>query len=146
MSYKQKHFALEELVDPHLYKHVGERCWELLDDNALMALDALRERFGPLVVNNWHSKGSSFTHQIYRESGLRRWDTGTGAKRSQHKFGRAFDCKFANYEPYEVANYVVANPDEFPLITRVEDVTHTPTWFHFDTKPTNQPGIYVFKP
>ena len=85
MSYRPDHFRLEELVDPLLFRHAGERCWELLDERALQALDALRERFGPLVVNNWHSKGSSFTNQIYRESGLRRWDTKTGAARSQHE-------------------------------------------------------------
>lgn len=141
-----EHFRLEELVDPQLHKALGERCWELLDLDAVKALDQLRDRFGPIVVNNWHSRGSTFLTTIYRESGLRRADSGTGSPRSQHKAGTAFDCKFRDYEPDEVFNYILGNQHLFPLIRRLEHVDHTPTWLHFDRKPHNHDGIYVFRP
>jgi len=144
--YRPKHFKLEELVDPELFKALGERCWELLDEDALQMLDCIRERFGPVVVNNWHTNGSSFTNQIYRHSGLRRMDSKIGSSRSQHKWGKAFDCKFEDYEPHQVFNYIVDHPEDFPLITRLENVKHTPTWLHFDTKETDGDDIYVFNP
>lgn len=140
MSYRPKHFRLEELVDMDIYHARGERAWELLRPDALLSLDLLRMRFGPVVVNDWHRGGR------YQESGLRRFDTKTGAAWSQHKYGCAFDCKFTKASPQEVYAYVLENADEFPQITVLEDIAYTPTWLHFDCRNTNREGIGVLKP
>jgi hypothetical protein len=119
---------------------MGERAWELLDLRALQTLQALRDKFGPLTVNNWHTGGA------FKESGLRSFNTGTGAQFSQHKFGRAFDCKFKGGTPREVAAYVMMHADEFPLLTTIENPDATPTWFHFDVRSHNKEGIWVVNP
>lgn len=137
---RPKNFSLAELVDPAIYKARGERAWELLDVGALITLQQLRDKFGACIVNNWEAGGS------FKESGLRSFSTGTGAMYSQHKYGRAFDCKFKAATPREVSAYVLANRDEFPRLTVIEDVTFTPTWFHFDTRLTGRQGIWVVKP
>lgn len=135
-----KYFLAQELVTPDVYGLRKERSYELFDGAALDSLIALREKFGPITVNNWHAGGT------YKESGLRDPLTKTGALFSQHKFGRAFDCKFRNITVQEVFTYVVENPERFPLITCVEDVSFTPTWFHFDTRRHSRNGIWIIKP
>lgn len=140
MRYRPSNFIIQELVPPSIYQARGERSWELLDARALLSLQALRDRFGPLTVNNWHSGGT------YKESGLRSFSTGTGAAYSQHKFGRAFDCKFKNATPRQVCEYVLAHTDEFPHITTIENPDATPTWFHFDVRDHNRQGIWIVNP
>lgn len=137
---KLKNYILQELVTPGLYAARGERAWELLDPRALATLQQLRDKFGPCTVNNWHVGGS------YKESGLREFGSTTGAAYSQHKFGRAFDCKFRNATPREVSTYVLAHGWEFPYLTVIENVAYTPTWFHFDTRLHAREGIWIVNP
>lgn len=138
--YRPQHFALHELVPPSIYRSRGERAWELLDPRALITLDQLRDRLGPITVNDWYWGGQ------YNESGLRSLTTKTGAKLSQHRFGRADDCKFADATPREVADYVLAHADEFPYLTTIEDPDATPTWFHFDVRNHDKRGIWIVNP
>lgn len=139
MIYRPRHFRLVELVDPAIIAWRGEQAWNLLSPLALMSLDALREKFGPIIVNG-HYNGKDFT-----ESGLRRADTGTGSKFSMHKFGGAFDCKPRACTVKDIYDYVLAHPDEFPHINRVENIAATPTWFHFDVANV-QTRILVVNP
>lgn len=133
-------FIIQELVPPEIYRSRGARAWELLCPYALRTLQTLRDVFGPTTVNNWHVGGQ------YQESGLRGFATSTGAALSQHKFGRAFDCKFRNTTPREAFDYVLAHPDRFPYLTALEDVRFTPTWLHFDTRNHNQGDIWIVRP
>lgn len=135
-----EHFKIQELVSPEVFAARGDRAWELLDPAALRSLDLLRKKFGPCKVNDWHQGGN------YKLSGLRPFDAGLGAAYSQHKFGRAFDCKFSQYTPEQVYEFVLANPKAFPEITVIEDVRFTPTWFHFDTRNHDRGGIWVVTP
>lgn len=138
--YRCQHFTIRELVTPAIFRARGERAWELLRPGSLVTLDALWERFGAFTVNDWHRGGR------YEDSGLRDFTSGVGAKFSMHKFGGAFDCKFADHKPPAVAAYVLARPEEFPHITAIEDVDSTPTWFHFDDRNHDRGGIWVVKP
>lgn len=123
--YQPKHFRIEELVPRHVFADRGSKAIELLDVNALITLDQLREKFGAITVNNWVWGGNR------QWSGLRTEQSPHGTQYSQHRFGRAFDCIFKNVTSEEVRQYVLANPDEFPHITFIElDVS----WFHFDTR------------
>jgi hypothetical protein len=137
---KCQHFLLQELIPPDIFLERGEAAWELLDPSALYSLDDLRETFGPIVVNDWHSGGN------FKESGYRIATTPTGAKYSQHKFGRAFDCKPVNVTPAEMSAYILANPTKFEHITTLEDVAKTITWLHFDVRNNPQIGIRVVQP
>ena len=146
MSYRPKYFALNEVVYPGAIQARGEKAWELMDDRILRGADWLREKFGPCVINGKFG-GKGFT-----ESGLRDPFTTTGAKFSQHKFGRALDLKFLKVSVKEVYEYIVRNPTEAREngITCVEDISFTPTWLHIDARalPESFPdnGILVVKP
>jgi hypothetical protein len=146
MSYRPKYFQLHEVVYPGAIQARGEKAWELMDERILRGADWLREKFGPCVING-KLGGKSFT-----ESGLRDPFTATGAKFSQHKFGRAVDLKFVRVTAKEVYDYILKNQPEAREngITTVEDIAHTPTWCHIDCRllPESFPanGILVVKP
>ena len=139
-TYRPKHFALVELVGPEIFKERGDRCWELLQVPALLTLDAMRKRFGPIIVNDWFHGGN------YSESGLRRFDSKTGAEYTMHKTGGADDCKFKLVSPIEAFNYILAHPSEFPYLTTMEDAKQTVTWLHFDVRNHSREGIWVVNP
>lgn len=137
---KCRYFILQELVPPETFDTRGDAAWELLDPSALLSLDDLRESFGPITVNNWHSGGN------FKESGYRTLTTPTGAKLSQHRFGRAFDCKPVNVTPTEMSTYILTNPMKFEHVTTLEDVSKTVTWLHFDVRNNSQMGIRIVQP
>jgi hypothetical protein len=146
MSYRPKYFALNELVPPDVIASRGEQAWQLMDERILRGADWLREKFGPCVINGKFG-GKGFT-----ESGLRNPLTTTGARWSQHKFGRAVDLKFLKVNVKEVYDYILANQPEARAngITTVENIIDTKgQWLHIDcrllpeTFPTN--GILVVR-
>jgi hypothetical protein len=131
MSYRPKYFALNEVVYPGAIQARGEQAWQLMDDRILRGADWLREKFGPCVINGKFG-GKGFT-----ESGLRDPFTTTGAKFSQHKFGRALDLKFMKVTCTEVYDYIIRNPTEARAngITTVEDIRDTKgQWLHVDCR------------
>jgi hypothetical protein len=146
MSYRPKYFALNELVPPDVIASRGDQAWQLMDERILRGADWLREKFGPCVING------KFNGKGFTESGLRSPFTTTGAKWSQHKFGRAVDMKFLKVNVKEVYDYILANQPEARAngITTVENIAHSPSWLHCDcrllpeTFPTN--GILVVNP
>lgn len=140
MGYRCQHFSVYELVPPEVYQARGEKAWELLDPAALVTLDALRTHFGPVTVNDWRWGGS------YKESGFRTAQSETGAVYSQHRYGRAFDCKFAETTPQAVYEYVLAHPEQFPHLTTLEDIRYTPTWLHIDVRNNERTGIRTIIP
>lgn len=139
--YRCKHFSIYELVYPEVYHSRGDRCWELLDERALRMLDALRNRFGEIIVNDYQFGGN------YKESGLRSFTTSTGAALSQHRFGRAFDCKPKETPLHDMYSYVSTHPSDFPLITTLENIDATASWMHFDVRNTDiSDGIRIVNP
>jgi hypothetical protein len=146
MSYRPKYFALNEVVHPGAIQALGERAWTLMDERILRGADWLREMFGPCTINGKFG-GKGFT-----ESGLRDPFTTTGAKFSQHKFGRALDLKFHKVTCKEVYEYIIRNSGQAREngITTVEDIAFTGTWLHIDCRllPESFPdnGILVVKP
>ena len=118
-------FVTQEFVPPEVFKERGESAMQLLDSRIVATAYALRKKFGPMVINNWHI-GGEFTLRGFRPA-----DTNTGAKWSQHKFGRAIDCHFTKVSVEEVRLYILAYPAEFPYITCVELGV---TWLHFDSR------------
>lgn len=136
ITYRPKHFALKELVDPETYAKLGDRAWIVLDPRALATLDQLRKRFGSCTVNNWHSGGA------HKYRGFRPPQCTVGAALSQHRFGRAFDCSF-NTSAHVVREYVLDNWAEFPYLMTLEDEV---SWVHFDVRDHGGAGIQLVKP
>ena len=133
--YVCKHFNVKELVPEHVYEDRGEKAWTLFDDRALRTLDAIRDKFGVTVVNNWHTGGDR------QWSGFRSPESPVGSPYSQHRLGAAFDCIFAHTDAESVRAYILAHPEEFPYIRGLEKGV---SWVHFDLG--NRPGedINVF--
>jgi hypothetical protein len=140
VNFRPRWFDLDELVPPEIFEALGVRAWELLDPRALETLDAIRDTFGATTVNDWRDGGQ------FKESGLRSFESTTGARLSQHRFGRADDVKCKNATPAEVHAYILANPAKFPHITTLEALEATPTWVHFDTRLNATPGIRIVRP
>lgn len=151
--FKPEHFRLEELLPEAFFNDhhpkYGEILWGMFDPRALQTLDALRKRFGPMIVNSWLWGGP-------REfSGYRPPDCREGATLSQHRFGRAFDVIFQDVAPAEVRKELfdadragrLHEAPHFRQIACVEDFPGM-SWFHFDTRNHNvaELGVKVVGP
>src|SRR5690554_1405655 len=118
-----RHFRIEELVSKAFHSRYGDRAWLALDSRALETLDALRDRYGRTTCNNWLWNGPR------QYSGLRQPGDQHYNPISQHSFGRAFDCIFAEFTAEEVRADILKHTDLFPHIRGIElDVS----WLHFD--------------
>jgi len=135
-QYKCEHFRIEELVPPEVFADRGQKAWQLLNPAALITLDQLREKYGPITINDWLWGGK------FKYSGLRVPGCGYGSQYSQHMYGNAFDNKFRYKTPEEVRKEILANNDLFPYIMSIE--LDTPTWLHFDVR--NCDRIMTYKP
>ena len=138
--YKPRWFETHELVYPLIWAARGDRALELMDERILITADQLRDKFGKITVNNYEWGGQ------YKESGLRSFTTQTGAKLSQHRFGRGLDMKFGQTTPQEVYDYILNSPEDFEYITCVENIEATKTWLHIDCRTLQTGGIRVINP
>lgn len=127
MSHICKHFAIHELVPKSIFKKLGEKAWELLDERYLITLDRLRKRYGKMYMNNYKWGGNK------QWQGLRTPDSPDYSETSQHTFGRAGDPKFANVTSEQVRQDMKDHPEWecFEFITSIE---LNISWFHFDTR------------
>lgn len=136
-------FYLDEFIPPDIYRERGARSISLIDQRIIIATQFLREQFNvPVIVNNWFNGGR------FQESGLRSPLTRTGAKWSQHKFGRASDLK-CSLGPTKMKEILLEHEQyliENQLITTVENVDKTPTWLHIDCRYTGLKKIQFVDP
>ena len=152
MTYRPDNFIIQELVPKFMYDKFGERCWQLLDPRMLRGLQQLRDRFGPLVVNDWHTGG------YFQQRGLRTWEFFIdddepieyalelyASSRSQHKYGRGIDCHSLAYTADEMREEVISGNIETEF-TAIESFPGM-AWFHGDVrsvKPNSTSGYYIF--
>ena len=148
-----RNFVIQELVPRHIFLKRGLKSWQLLDWRALKTLEWVRDHLGSTTVNNWHVGGE------YSQSGLRTFEFYMQGQKnlrpdyiakqmitdslSQHKFGRAFDCKLKNHTAEDARKYIKNNWDLFGLnwaITLEEDVS----WLHFDCRTQPDKIVYTF--
>lgn len=145
--YKPKHFVLQEFFPRDFYEKyhqkLGDIMWTLIDDRILWTADALRDRYGTMVVNDWLWRTDKDANN-YR--GFRPFDCQIGAVFSQHRYGRALDCKFKKVTSEEVRQDIRTNDKyTFKYITAIEvDIS----WLHFDCRNHDKLryGVKLFKP
>ena len=135
-------FSLQEFIDPVTYSERGEKSLQLIDNRIISIAQFFRDIYGGVTINNWHSGGS------YKESGLRRFDTSTGAKYSQHKYGRAIDLKFSNKTAQQVYADIMNDKNKFfnAGLRVVENIQATPSWLHLDVRNTGLNDILIVNP
>jgi len=137
-------FSLLEFIPQTIYKKWGDKSVQFLDMRIVHFAQAVRDNLKmPIVINNWHLGGK------YQESGLRAFNTKTGASMSQHKFGRAVDLKIADgkggvrSDSGEILRkHVQDNWDRYKQwITTTE--ADTDTWAHFDCRYTGMDTLLI---
>ena len=128
-----KDFILQEFVPKEIFEQFGERSLMFIDPMLPALVQAIRNAFGvPVTLNTWHIGGTR------NECGYRVPNTTTGAKYSQHKFGRAADLHCADLSVKEMFDIVNNNFKglSFLGLTTIENINSTPTWLHIDTRWT----------
>lgn len=131
-----KNFSVKELVPPDVYSIRGEASSQLMDIRIVNVAQYIRDKIGkPIIINNWSSGGQ------YKESGLRNFLTSTGAKFSQHKFGRALDLKVVGMDAEDVRNWIRSNWNELKAIGLTTIEKDTPTWIHIDCRYTGMNNL-----
>ena len=140
-NYKTKNFIIQELVTPRTYAKLGEHAFKMFDEKVLQSLDNLRTDYGKaLKINDWSRGGR------YSESGLRDIHTSTGASKSSHKFGYAFDLKHYDESDVKPLQEFVKKFGATYGIKRVEVFSHTPSWCHIEFTRDFVESIYFFNP
>lgn len=145
--YIPRHFKLQEFFPrdfiTRVYPILGNRMWQLMDDRILWTMDRLRDRYDTVIMNDYLWGGRN----QYR--GYRPYDCVIGAEHSQHKYGRASDCKFGKVSVDDVRNEIVSSEYgeifEFKFITCVEMGV---TWLHVDCRnhDVSKHGIKLIYP
>ena len=132
-----KHFTIQEFVTPEAYRQLGERSIWLIDRRIIEVAELVRELLDkPVTINNWHLGGR------YKESGLRDQNTTTGARFSQHKYGRAIDMKVKGVHPEEVRNLIRQQWEAFAFVGLTTIEKDTPTWIHCDCRYTGLDHLF----
>jgi len=144
--YQCKHFKIWELVPPNMLTDIVEdmdKLWLLFDMNALKSIDALRERYGPAIINTHHIGGNL----QYR--GWRPFNCKEGSKFSQHKRGAAFDLTFLNISAKKVRQDIKQMPYNsihYHGLQHIRRIENNVSWLHIDTGHSDQEGIKFFNP
>lgn len=125
------HFRIEEFVPKSTFNSFGVSCTWFIEPRLIKVAELLRSHFDkPIIINNWHDGGEHF------ESGFREPESTTGAKRSQHRFGRAIDIKIEGMSAQEIYADILKNEPLFLLagLSAMENIASTPTWVHCDVR------------
>lgn len=126
-----KNFSIKELIPPDIYAARGDAAAQLIDIRIVNVAQWLRDQTGKsITINNWSSGGS------FKESGLRNFETSTGAKWSQHKYGRALDLKVEGMDAETVRKLIRDNWNTLKTIGLSCIEKDTPTWVHIDCRYT----------
>ena len=136
-------FILQEFVPKSVFDYFGDYAVNFIDPKLIALAQFIRDTFGKVVIiNNWHTGGQ------YSESGLREHYTTTGAKFSQHKFGRAIDIKIPGLLPSEIYTHILANEKLFldAGLTTMENIAATLTWNHLDIRKQTSDKIVIVNP
>lgn len=138
-----KYFEVKELVHPDIIKKLGEeRAANIISPYLITTLENLRKKFGPIIIND----GREFINSGVRKASFYKSWGMTIESYSTHLYGNTADCKFTNYSPVHVFDYIMENQEQFPSIVRLEDAHKTKTWLHIECgkyKPNNRIEVFI---
>ncbi len=136
-----EHFYLDELVPKEIYMQFYEKSIIFLDPRIKDMIEGVRTYFNvPIIINNWYTGGDR------HESGFRLPDTKTGARFSQHKFGRAVDMIFPKGTDYEKVRQTIR--DKYDTFRKMGITTFEKNvnWLHLDCRQTGMDKLYEVNP
>jgi len=138
-------FHIEEFVSKSVFKQFGEKSLWFIDPKVIQIARFVRNRMGkPVNINTWKwRENGGFQYRGLREQGV-----AIGAAFSQHRFGRGLDLDVVGMGVSEIMEDIQKQPKLYMEagVTTVEDPKFTPTWVHFDCRPTNKKEILWVKP
>jgi len=142
-----EHFWLEELVHKDIITKLGqERAANLVNPLLLQTLEQLRSKFGPIYING-DFKNNSFINSGIRMASYYKKFGIMYPSFSTHQYGNTVDCKFANYTPIQVYDFILDNPQQFRHVVRLENAHETKTWLHMECGRYRKDNkIEVFNP
>lgn len=134
-------FVIQEFVPRKVYELWGEKSIWFVDPRIILFAQWLKDKTGSTVtINDWCFEGK------YQYSGFRPPDCRTGAKLSDHRFGRAIDVKVKNWDPEDVRQLI---RDNWSYLFHHYGVTtielDTPTWTHVGFRFTNLNDLLQIK-
>ena len=136
-----ENFYLDEVMHPDVYKKFGKKSRWFIDQRLVDIVQYIRAATGePITINTWFDGGK------FKERGLRNPATTTGAKYSQHKFGKALDFTVNGMTADEVREKILGEwkQDLMNLgLTAIEDGV---SWVHIDVRNTGVDDIMIFYP
>lgn len=147
-----KYFDMREFVSPKTWGLIKKlpqdelikKFYTLVKPETVKMAVKIREYFdAPMIINDWHL-GGKHTQRGYRLPTSR-----VGAKKSQHKVGRAIDFNIKGLTSDEVYLIIIKDEELFYMFgaRRMENSSYATTWTHIDTKETElENSIYIFVP
>lgn len=152
MIYKPRHFSLQELTCPHVFKKFGEVAWQFFNQDALIILDLLRDQLGAMYVNNWdmdEAKRKALGLPLFDERGFRCLQCSLvqdaiKEKRlyvSPHMTGQGFDFDVKNMNAAQVRLWILKNDIKLPYPVRLEANV---SWVHLDVRDAGKGKVFVF--
>jgi len=126
-----KNFKVQEFVDPYTYSQFGDKSIWFIDTDLLKLVQLLREEYGPIIINNWHTGGER------RWSGLRTTKSPYYKQYSQHSFGRAADMLFEGTTVKSVSDMILNREYDWHRMG-LGGIELNKSWLHIDTRNTNK--------
>lgn len=129
-----KYFRLEELLPKVIYEdeEVPNKYsfWLMFDENLLYVIDRLRDDYGAMNCNTWLWGGRSHLR------GFRPFNVkDTGAKLSQHKFGRGVDLIPKYIHPDKIREDIRNRKRSY--MEKIKAIETNIDWLHIDFRNNN---------
>lgn len=138
------HFTIQEFVPKEIFDLYGAKSIWFVDLRLIEGMEWLRTYFNAsITINNWHTGG----HMQNR--GFRSPLSTTGARLSQHKYGRACDFNVSGLTVPQTYNAIISDWDtirKHTFFSTMEDISFTPTWTHLDGRNTGTNELLIVKP
>jgi hypothetical protein len=138
--YTPRWFDIRELVPPEVWDIRGQASLELFDPEILRSIDSIRDDYGRILVNNWHT-GGDLKYRGFRPQGCP-----VGAAFSQHRYGRAIDLTPLD-TPLETV-YEAIRDGLYDGITTIENIeaTRDGNWIHVDCRNNRAEAVRIVEP
>lgn len=136
-----ENFYLDEVMHPEVYKKFGAKSRWFIDQRLVDIVQYIRTKTGkPITINTWFDGGR------FKERGLRNPNTSTGAKYSQHKFGKALDFIVSGMSADEVREKILGEWKADLMGLGLTAIEAGVSWVHIDIRNTGENDIMIFYP